>query len=358
MIECNLLATVAEEGVMTVAGRSLQKLLKGLPKSAPMSLSTITIPGEGQAPATTKIVLSAGNTEFLVPTLPAEDYPSPVVFEEKLRFEVRVRDLAPILRSVRKAISKDETRPITTGVEVSWANAGMVMFAATDTHRLHAAPCPIVNLDGTLAATSIIAPARVMNELFRLLPASYDDSVITFATDGDHVRITYGSVTITARTIAGVFPKWARVIPSMASCPGSITLNRKDLITALKRLHVIAQDGSEKIVVRVPEVSKRKEKEESLVPIRLIAFSGELGKAVHVIEGTRTGTFEAFALNINYLLDTLETLDAQTITLGLGQKTGMSPILVLPNDHTAPAFQIVIMPMQIAPEVGPAVDYD
>ena len=68
------------------------------------------------------------------------------------------------MQHVGRAASKDESRPVLTGILVELGD-GRVTMAATDSYRLSVKES---ELEGSSGGTAAIVPARALNELSRL----------------------------------------------------------------------------------------------------------------------------------------------------------------------------------------------
>ncbi len=97
-------ARVARQGAACFPAATLLDILKKLPADAEVAIDLE--PADGNARAT----LRCGRARFLLPTLPAEDFPRLAQAEFSHRFALAAKDVARALASVAWAISNEETR--------------------------------------------------------------------------------------------------------------------------------------------------------------------------------------------------------------------------------------------------------
>ena len=85
-------------------------------------------------------------------------------------FAVDRESLLETIHRVARAASRDESRPVLTGILVQFTGGKLVM-AATDSYRLAVKE---TELDGTAPELEAIVPARALQELARIANAGDD----------------------------------------------------------------------------------------------------------------------------------------------------------------------------------------
>ena len=118
------LASVEREGSVVVPGRLFSDIVRSLPEAA------VTISVEDGAAA-----VSCLQSSFTVRTLPAEDFPKFPHVEADKEIELPADRISAVVRHVGKAVSRDETRPVLTGILMTVEGAAFKMVA-TDSYRL------------------------------------------------------------------------------------------------------------------------------------------------------------------------------------------------------------------------------
>lgn len=175
-------------------------------------------------------------------TLPAEEWPQSA---EEIETPHRVN--AGAFADVLPAASKDDARPILTGVVMS---GGMV--AATDSYRLYAStggPCQ--------DDESVLVPARALREVVRHACAKNADPWVQMGWSHRELLTRTGDVEIRTRVIDGEFPRWQSLVPTV------------DAIRVNYRFNSAAE-----VVAAIGEVSTIGHGE--IVPLRVTAGDGGL----------------------------------------------------------------------------------
>src|SRR5262249_39766756 len=124
-VRAPLEAAVAEPGRAVLPGRLLLDIARRLP-DGPVALS---LPGGGIA------TLEAGQSSYRLRTYAGEDYPSLPEIDEERVFIVERDGFVPAVERVLPAASRDEARPVLTGVLLEFSSEQLTV-AATDSYRM------------------------------------------------------------------------------------------------------------------------------------------------------------------------------------------------------------------------------
>ena len=114
-------------------------------------------------------------------------------------FAVEREPLLETIDRVARAASRDEARPVLTGVLVQFAGDKLVM-AATDSYRLAVKE---TSLGSAAAELEAIIPSRALQELARI---AGDVDEIGVGVQENQVIFTAGDVWLASRRIDGQFP--------------------------------------------------------------------------------------------------------------------------------------------------------
>src|ERR671933_2246053 len=154
-LRASLEAQVEGEGAVVVPGRLLVELTRLLPAE---EVSIEQRMDEGV------IHVSSGSFESRLNTYTAEDFPRLPEPEGLERHSVDRDALLETINRVSRSASRDESRPVLTGILVRFESDKLVM-AATDSYRLAVKETPA---SGGLPELEAIIPARALQELSRL----------------------------------------------------------------------------------------------------------------------------------------------------------------------------------------------
>lgn len=159
-----------------------------------------------------------------------EDGASVITIESELLAENISRSLF--------ATSQDEIRPVMSGIYFDIKADGLTIVA-TDGHKL--VRNRLLNAKVEDAAASFILPPKPAQLLKGVLSRSEDETEIRFTSRS--AEVTFADGKLTCRLIEGRYPNYSSVIP--AGNPNVLTIDRKSLMGALKRVLPFASESSQ-----------------------------------------------------------------------------------------------------------------
>src|SRR3954453_1452675 len=225
-LRSSVAAQVDGEGSVVVPGRLLVDLVRLLPDSE------VTI--EHRADESGVHVTSGSSTSTLH-TYAAEDFPRLPDLDAMGTFTVDRQSLLDTVSRVARSASRDESRPVLTGILVRF-EPGKLVMAATDSYRLSVKETPVT---GTLPDLEAIIPARALQELARI--ASGSDEVQLGVQD-NHVVFGADSTWLTTRRIDGQFPNYRQLLPEQFE--HEVPLPREEVLDVVRRVSLMAQRNS------------------------------------------------------------------------------------------------------------------
>jgi len=270
-----------------------------------------------------ELKITSGRSEFAIRLITGDDFPQVADLPlDAVSLDSAV--LKDALSQVVPAASSDDSRPILTGVLLT-AESGGVRLVATDSYRL--AMRDLSESSVLDEGQSVLIPSRALSELNRILGQGEQVKLLL----GDQeASFEVGSVRLTTRLIEGEFPNYRGLIPD--SHPNLLTLNREELLDALRRVKLLAREASP---VRL-EMS-----EEGL---ELVAVTQDVGTAREQVEGVYDGTPLTVAFNPQYLLEGVEVATSESITLATIDELKPALIRIADNDQ----FLYLLMPVRVS----------
>jgi DNA polymerase-3 subunit beta len=306
---------VSEEGVALVPARLLSDTVKSL-SDAPVDFES------DQAQAQIRCAAYEGALRLL----PAEDFPS-LQPPSGTRVVVEAGAFAEAVGQVARAASKDEARPVLTGVLLEISREG-VTLVSTDSYRL-----AVRDLIATSAGEAkAIVPERAMSEAGRAAQ-SVEKSEIELLVDESQVTFQVGQFMLTSRLIEGEFPNYRQLLPE--AYENRLTVSRQQLTDAVHRVGLLARDTSP---VRL---------EFNALGVKLSSSSPDLGQAVEAVEARYEGEDMTAAFNPHYLADGLSAASGETVRLEV--RDGLKPGIV---KGEADDFTYLVMPVRLPAPVG------
>jgi DNA polymerase-3 subunit beta len=270
------------------------------------------------------VTITCGKSVYRINSLPAVEFPPTPEVALVARFVIGTDILRRALQRTLMAVSRDDTRPVLTGVLIA-ASGDVCRFVATDTHRLAIDTSPLVDAPEVAA----IIPGRAMRELVPLLA----DAEFCRMELGEHeATFSIGATKVTTRLIEGKFPNYERVIPKEHTF--KLTLDAAELKRTVKRASIVAREDANRLKFFCDSYK-----------LDISSSSGQLGECSEEVACEHEGDADLeFHLNATYFLDTLDAVGGDTVSL---EGTGaLSPMVV--RDVKDESGLVVIMPMQAA----------
>ena len=267
--------------------------------------------------------ISLGRSDFTVQLMAAEEWPQLSEPSGEV-FTVAASELADGLGQVVKAASKDDSRPILTGVLLAAEGTGLRMVS-TDSYRL-----AMRDLPGTSVLAEgkhVLVPSRALAEVSRMIAGQSEITV----TLGEHdVSFTTSFGRLTTRLIEGEFPNYRGLIPT--SQPNRLVVSRAALIDAVRRVRLMAREATP---VRLTLSSDT---------LALRATTQDVGEAHEELDAKYEGAEMTVAFNPEYLLDGLEVTPGDEVTLETVD--ALKPALLRSGD--TPDFLYLLMPVRVS----------
>jgi DNA polymerase III subunit beta len=246
-------ARVGQAGSALVPGRLLVDILRALEGSE----VTLKV-DHGQA----QVEITSGQSRFLVRALPVEDFPRlPHLRSEQVSVAASV--FASTVERVARAASRDETRPVLTGILVS-VEDNRLRMVATDSYRLSVKETPLEAEVGDPFEVNV--PARALQELSRVIGDKQPEQVSAGSED-NQIVFGAGDVVLSSRMIDGQFPNYRQLLPE--SYEHEIELNRAEFGAIVRRISLMAQrnaplrlafeEGAVKVSAQTPDVGEAAE---------------------------------------------------------------------------------------------------
>ena len=191
-LRSSLDAEIDGAGTVVVPGRLLVDIARLLPAS---EVEIAHSPEEG------RVSVVCGSASYSLHTYSAEDFPRLPEVDAAQTFSVARGALLETIARVGRSASRDESRPVLTGILVRFGEGKLVM-AATDSYRLAVKETAI---EGSVPELEAIVPARALTELGRIAGG---EETVDLGVHENHVVFRAGGVLLTTRRIDGQFPDY------------------------------------------------------------------------------------------------------------------------------------------------------
>jgi len=269
--------------------------------------------------------IEAGRASFALRTLPAADFPRlPEVSGAGVRVEAGA--LAEALRQVVPAASRDDARPILTGVLLTAAGGGL-RLVATDSYRL-----AVRDLQGVTQfleeGQRVLVAGRGLAEVQRLLGEGEIEVVLAER----EVVFRVGATEVTARLIEGDFPNYEQLIPS--GYPNRLTVSRDVIHAAVERVRLVGQ-GRDTAPIRLAMTAQG---------LELSAVAQDVGEAHESVEAKFEGSDLTVAFNSQFLLEGIEAAGATEVSVE--SIDPLKPAVLRATDNAD--YLYLLMPVRIS----------
>lgn len=311
-----LVAEVESEGTVLLPGRLLAEVAR--------SLGDATVEIETRE-AERDVEIRSGTFSTHLKVMAAEDFPKLPEPGERAGLKMPAKALEESIELVARAASRDDMRPVLTGVFVSASGTEMTMVA-TDSYRLAVKRTDLESdLGGELEAN---IPARALRELVRVISAEGVEEATVWLLETQAV-FAAGAITLTTRLIDGQFPNFRQLLPE--SYEHDVRLDRGEFLDVVRRVSQLAQRNA---------------------PLRLSFDANELtvaaetpdvGDASETMEAAFEGEAMEIGFNPEFLREGIESVAAEAIMLRL-----ISPLRPgLLQSVEGEDFRYLVMPIRL-----------
>ena len=311
-LRANVSAQIDGDGAIVLPGKTLADIARLLPSD------DVAIEHK---PSESVVHITSGTASYTLHMYNPEDFPRLPELDAVETFSVDRELLLETIHRVARAASRDESRPVLTGILVSFVG-GKVVMAATDSYRLAVKETEV---GGNAPEIEAIVPSRALQELARI--ASSGDTVevgvhenqVLFSTDG---------AWLTTRRIDGQFPNYRQLLPEQFE--HELTLPRVELLEVVRRAAVMIQRATP-LQLRFAEGE-----------LTVIARTHEVGESQESMPIGFTGETLEIGFNAEFLRDGLESMDGDDVRFKL-----ISPLRPAVIQGEADDFTYLVMPIRL-----------
>ena len=307
---------VEREGTVVLPARLLLDVVRSLP-AAGISLELRA--------AEQDVELVSGNATFHIRTLRSDDFPPFPQPDQESAVELPAQAFVATALKVAGSASRDETRPVLTGILVS-ASERELRMVATDSYRLSVKETV---LEAPLSSGfEVNVPARALQELARLVTHAEGEQ-LRVSVGQNQVLFTLGRVVLSSRLIDGQFPNYRQLLPE--SFEHELRLAGVEFTDVVRRISLLAQKNA---------------------PLRLAFAPGELtvsaqtpdvGEARESMPTAFQGEPFEIGFNPEFLRAGLEAIEDGDVLLKL--ISPLRPGLIEAGDESR--FRYLIMPIRL-----------
>lgn len=307
--------SIEEPGAIVLPARFFNEVIKKLPDKQ----ATIEVFNGLQ------VRITSGTAEFTINGQDANNYPHLPEVESENTVELASDMLREVIDQTRIAVSKQESRPILTGIHVT-LNNGILTAVATDSHRLAQRK---VELPETADRDfNIVLPGASMTELAKMI-ADEKDGVKMQITENQALFI-FGNTHFYSRLLEGNYPETSRLIPESSDTRLEITAS--DLLASIERASLLSHESRNNVV----KLSVNPENKIATVS----GTSADVGNVEEEINADQiVGNPLEISFNPDYMRDALKSFGQTKILISF--TTALRPFTLVPTEEKANFVQLI-----------------
>ncbi len=305
-------ATVDGEGALVVPAKLLGDIVRLLPTGE------VTLAYRSEDGVAT---LESGSYSSRLNVFAVEDFPRLPSVDVPLQ-EIDASALLDTVQRVSRAASRDESRPVLTGILARFEGSKLTM-AATDSYRMAVKETTLESGGPELEA---IIPARALDELGRVAAGA---DTVQLGVNENHVIFGAGDAWLTTRRIDGQFPNVAQLRPETFEV--ELAVSRSELLDAVRRAAVMAQRNTP-LRLRFAEGE-----------LTISAQSQDVGETRESLALRYSGEPLEIGFNAEFLREGLESVTADEVKLEL-----INPLRPGLISADGDSFWYLIMPIRLA----------
>jgi DNA polymerase-3 subunit beta len=282
---------IETDGATTVPAKLLTDLVNSLPAGERVDLALL---------AGDILHLKSGRFETHIKGIDADEFPAIGAAGERPTTRIAQNVLRRALAETAFAAASDEARPILTGVLARF-EGDQLTLAAADNYRIAVKTIPILD---PVPETSVVVPARALNELARILADVEEPVEVVLAGGRNQILFHLDGIDLVSRLIDGQFPNYQQVVPTAHTTRA--VLDREELLRAVRPAALIAHESANIVKLAVSADGE---------PGITVSANAEVGDHVGQVEAGVEGDGTTIAFNARYLADVLTNVTADQFAL-------------------------------------------
>ncbi|MCC6290661.1 DNA polymerase III subunit beta [Candidatus Nomurabacteria bacterium] len=312
--EWKLPAKVISPGAVLISGAVFYNLLSNINNVEKLTLEVVN----------KNLVVSVGSSSTLIKVQSTEDFPTLPELEETMELTLPIIDFVSGARAVGYAAALTDIKPEIASLYF-YTDESNAYFVATDSFRLAEKKVDL-KTEGD-QVVKLIIPVRNVTEILRLLESTTGTAVWKF--NRHQLTVITDRLRLTSRLIEGVFPDYRQIMP--LNSISQVVLSRVELLNALKLSQIFTD--------RLNHVTLKLRPEDSV--LELTSQNGDVGENTSLVPATINGEELIINLNLRYLLDGLQSISDEKVSLQFNGRT--KPILLTSTSDDS--FRYLIMPL-------------
>lgn len=307
-------ALVEEEGRSVVPGKLFSEIVKNLPDAA------VHVRVEEE-----QAYITCDTSSFSIKSLNPDDFPGFPAVDVQQRIEIPFAQFVSMVKRVSRVVSRDESRPILTGVLVT-LESGLLRMVATDSYRLAVTEATLNSAADDFQA---VISGSFLSEIASL-PKT--EANISLALAENQIVVTCQDTVFINRRIEGNFPNYKQLLPDTYVTRATVDVDH--LVAGVKRASLMGPSSS----------PVRFDLNVASQTTQISAASQDIGSAQETLACEIEGEDVEIAFNYAYVLEGLAAVGSDEIYLEV--QSSMKPGI-----FRAPApenYLYLVMPVRLS----------
>lgn len=314
-IQYSAAALVEEEGKAVVPGKLFSEIVKNLPDAA------VHVRAEDE-----QAFITCDTSSFSIKALNHEDFPGFPTVDIHERIEIPFAQFASMVKRVSRVVSRDESKPILTGVLIT-LEEGLLRMVATDSYRLAVTEA---TLQGAAASDfQAVISGSFLSEIASL-PKT--EANVSLALAENQIVVTCQDTVFINRRIEGNFPNYKQLLPDTYVTRATVEVDH--LVAGVKRASLMGSSSS----------PVRFDLNTASQTVQISAASQDVGSAQETLSCEVEGEDVEIAFNYAYVLEGLAVVASDEVYLDI--QSSMKPgIFRTPAPEN---YLYLVMPVRIS----------
>jgi len=298
LIPTSDIVEVKELGSIVIGGKYIVEIIKKLPNT---DITIEVMDGH-------KMIVSTDNTEFNLNGINSNEFPNLDLEETSEPIMLKTNLFKKIISQTFFATSKNESRPILTGINFR-IDGDLMEVIATDSYRLAKKS---IRLDKVLdEIVNIVIPGKNLLELDKIIGDTNENLELHIFEN--KILFKYKNILFLSRLLSGTYPATSSIIPNQFSVMVECSCN--GLFEMIDRASLLTSDRDKNTI-------KLELKNNELV---ISSNSPEIGK---VEEKMRVESNDEISISFSskYMLDCVKSFETSNVTMYMNNDN--SPIII------------------------------
>ncbi|BGI50714.1 MAG: DNA polymerase III subunit beta [Arsenophonus endosymbiont of Ceratovacuna japonica] len=270
------------------------------------------------------LLICSGRSNFLLSTLPVDDFPNIHNWKNKIEFNLPQSTLKYLIETTKFSMAHEDVRYYLNGMLFEIKNKKL-QTVATNGHRL--AICSL-NINYNLPNYSVIIPRKGIIEFIKLLDNNNES--IKLQIGNNNIRAYVNNFIFTSKLIDGSFPDYSRVL--IKNSNKILTADCNKLKQAFSRAAILSNDKFHSVCLHI---SKNQ--------LKITTNNLNKDKSEEIIDVNYQNQIIEISFNVNYILDVLYALKCEQVNLLLTDSNSSIQITDINNNSVI----YVIMPIRL-----------